>query len=79
MTLNINWALFASVVSALAGAVGVVITPIYGATLANNLGDILTSLAGLLAAIGAFHVTSVVAASAKAKALYKLQRGAAIK
>lgn len=65
--MKINWTLLASIVSALAGVVGTVITPIYGSSLSASVGGVLQAVSGVLLAIGAFHVSSVAVAQAKAK------------
>lgn len=74
MTVTINWTVLGSIVSALAGAAGSVITPIYGAGLATSVSAVLQGLSGLLVAIGAFHVTAVAATEAKAKVALKYER-----
>lgn len=63
---KINWVLLGSIVTTISGFVGTVLTPIYGSALTSNVQGILQAVSGLLAAIGAFHVTSVAAANAKA-------------
>lgn len=63
---KINWALLGSVVSAISGIVGTVLTPLYGTGLTTGIQNVLQAISGLLIAIGALHVTSVAATKAKA-------------
>lgn len=72
MTVNLNWASVVAIVSALAGVAGTIITPIWGAQLASEVQGILQGLSALLVAIPAFHASSIVASTAKAKALIKV-------
>jgi len=71
MTVNISWPTVIAVVTALAGTVGSIITPIWGAHLATQVQVVLQALAGLLVLIPAAHATSVVATTAKYKATAK--------
>lgn len=65
--MTINLSLVASILSALAGVAGTVLTPIYGSNLSSAVGAVLQALSGLLVAIAAYHVTSVATTQAKAK------------
>ena len=64
--MKINLALIASIISALAGATGTVLTPIYGSNLSAGVAAVLQAVSGLLVLIGGYHVTSVATAQAKA-------------
>lgn len=64
---NINWALVGSTLAAIAGVVGVILTPTIGATLAGDVKVVLLAISGLILAIPVHHVASVAAARAKAK------------
>jgi hypothetical protein len=74
MNVTINWATVIAVVTALAGAAGSIITPIWGTQLATQVQVVLQALAGLLVLIPAAHATSVTAHVAKAKASARLGR-----
>lgn len=65
--MNINWTTLATVLSALAGVVGSVLTPVYGTQLAAQTADVLQAVSGLLVLIAGYHVTAVATAVAKAK------------
>lgn len=73
MNVTINWPTVIAVITALAGAAGSILTPIYGTNLATQVQVILQAIAGLLVLIPAAHATSVVATTAKAKAAYRVQ------
>ena len=66
-TVNVNWALIASVLSALTGLVGSVLTPIYGTHLSTSVQAVLQALSGFLILIPTFHAGSVAAYNAKLK------------
>ena len=72
MTVTFSWANVVATLTALAGAAGSIITPIWGAHLASEVQAILMGLSAVLVAIPAFHATSVVATTTKAKAQQKL-------
>ncbi|MDE2096446.1 MAG: hypothetical protein KGL39_04310 [Patescibacteria group bacterium] len=61
---KINLSMVASVLSALAGVVGTVLTPTLGSHLATQTAVTLQAVSGLLLAIAGWHVTSVVAQKA---------------
>jgi hypothetical protein len=65
--MTLNWTTIGTAVSALAGVVGTILTPIYGTQLAGGVQAVLQSVSGLLILIGGYHVTSVAAAKAMAK------------
>lgn len=65
--MKINWPLFASVISAISGIAGTILTPIYGSALTSSVEGVLQAVSGLLMAISAFHVTSVAAHASKLK------------
>lgn len=62
----INWPLIGSIVSAIAGAAGTIVTAIWGADAGNDAQVILQALSALLLAIPAYHVSSVAASTSKA-------------
>lgn len=66
--MKINWALVATIVAALGGVIGTVITPIYGASLTTAVQAVLQAVSALLVLIPSVHASSIVAAQAKAKA-----------
>jgi uncharacterized membrane protein YjjB (DUF3815 family) len=72
MTVKINWALLGSVLTALAGVAGSVLTPLYGTGLSNAVSVVLQSLAALLVLIPGLHMTQVAAANAKANSAARL-------
>ncbi len=72
MTVNWNWATIIAVISGLAGVAGSVLTPIYGTALATSVQAVLQTISGLLVLISGYHATSVVAATAKMKASYRV-------
>ena len=65
--MNLNLPLIASVLSALGGAVGVVVTPLYGSNLTGAVQALLVAVSGLLVALPVHHAASTAAAQAKAK------------
>jgi hypothetical protein len=65
--MKLNLSLIASIISALAGAVGTVLTPIYGSNLSAGVSTVLQSVSGLLVLIAGYHVTAVATTQAKAK------------
>jgi hypothetical protein len=72
-SVNLNWALIGSIVAALAGVAGSILTPLYGSSLATSVQAVLQALSGLLVVIPTFHVSSVAASGAKYKqaAMYR--------
>lgn len=67
-----NWTLIAQVVSALAGAAGTILTPIYGTNLASAIVGVLQALSALLLVIptvttAVVHVTREKARLGRAK------------
>ena len=77
MSFTFSWANVIAIISGLAGVAGTVLTPIYGANLANSVQATLMALSGLLITISGYHATSVVAAVAKAKAMSRLSAAGA--
>ena len=57
-TIKWNWPLLASILTALAGVAGTVLTPIYGSTLSGQVQNILMAISALLLAIPAAHAAS---------------------
>lgn len=76
MTVDINFPLIGSIVAAVAGVVGTILTPIYGVTLATAVKAFLLALSTLLIAIPTWHLASVAATSAKSKAAARALRKA---
>jgi hypothetical protein len=66
VTVKLNWGVLGSVVAALAGIAGSIITPVFGSHLAAQVQSVLQSLSGLLILIPSWHLGSVAAANAKA-------------
>jgi len=64
-TVTINWALIGSIVAAVAGVVGSVLTPIYGKNLSGSVEAVLQAVSGLLVLIPTWHVGSTAAYTAK--------------
>ena len=73
MIINFSWSMLASIVSALSGVVGSIVTPLYGSHVTASVQAVLAALSALLIVIAGYHVTSVAAANAKAKAAAKLR------
>lgn len=72
MTMKINLPLIATVLMAVAGAAGTVLVPIFGSGLSSAVAGVLQGLAALLLAIPTYHVSSVAAYTAKARAMARL-------
>lgn len=72
VTVNINWSYVSTIVAALAGIAGVVVTPIYGTGLAGALQGVITAIAGVLVLLPVHHVATVAVTTAKARALARL-------
>lgn len=62
---TINWSGIGTALAAIAGAVGVVVSAIWGADAGSNVQKILLGVSGVLLAIPTWHVASVAAAKAK--------------
>ena len=69
---TLNWALLGSLVAALAGVVGSIVTPIYGSELSSSIENVLQALSGLLVLIPTLHMSSVAASNAKLRAQYRI-------
>lgn len=67
-----SWAKFVAVLSALAGVVGTIITPIYGATLGSEVQDILQAVCGVLLLFPGLAATSLVHAELKARIMARV-------
>ena len=67
-----QWTKIVAVISAIAGASGVILTPLYGQSIANGVKTVLEAISGLLLLIPIGGATVVITAHAKAKALAEL-------
>lgn len=65
--MTITWANVGALLSAVAGAIGTALVPIFGTHLASSVQAVVQAIAGLLLAIGAYHVTAVARTQAEAK------------
>jgi hypothetical protein len=63
---KLNWSVIGSIVAALAGVLGTILTPLYGTDLSSQIQSVLQALSALLVAIPAWHIGSVASANAKA-------------
>ena len=67
MTVKFNWPLIASVVGAIAGAVGTILTPLYGADLTNAVQAVLQAVSALLLLLPVHQATTTAAARSQAR------------
>ena len=68
MPTTINLPLITSILAALAGAAGTILTPLYGNGLATTVQAVIQAISALLVVIPVTHASSVAAHVAKAKA-----------
>ena len=69
---KLNWAMILAVLSGLGGAVGLIVTPIWGTHMTTQVQAVVAAVSALLVAISGYHATSVVTSTAKAKASARL-------
>jgi hypothetical protein len=72
VTINFNWPLVGSVLSALAGIAGTVLTPTLGANLSSNIQAVLLAVSGLLLAIPAHQAAMTASHRSQTKYAAKL-------
>lgn len=65
---KLNLPLVITVLTAIAGAVGTVLVPVFGQSLSTAVQAVLQAVVGLLVVIPTYHVSSVATVAAKSKA-----------
>lgn len=73
-TVTINWAFIGSIVAAIAGIVGTILTPIYGSGLSTTVEAVLMGISGLLILIPTYHAGSVASYTSKMQHAAAFQR-----
>jgi len=76
--ITLNWPVIASVIAALAGAVGTILTPLYGSSLSTAVQAVLQALSGLLLVLPVHQAAATAAARSKATYADHLSRDAVV-